>query len=755
MQAVLTQLSDQPLLTQALQQVSILPEAVLPQAQFDALEAIAQVLKLCVAQLNLYFDQQQAHDFIEVALQADKVLDSRLGISETALFLDHKIQHLLIDEFQDTSVSQFNIIEKLLDTWQVGDGKTLFLVGDPMQSIYRFRESQVGLFLQVKAVGIAHLKPKSLVLSANFRSSKSIVEGNNTFFQSIFPKAEDIYQGAICYSPSEAASEEVATEAITFHPFAYDQLTQEAKKVAQIVKASQAENPKADVAILVRNRSHLSLIAQQLKQQKIVFESLKITKLKDHLLTRDLFSLTKALLHLGDKLAWLSLLRSPWCGLKLDDLLVLSESTDMVIYHQLNDHQICSKLSSDGQERATYFYACLHDCIENEGRFSFVELVTHAIDQLGITKSLSKTDTIIKQQFLQIIANCEQQQALNVETIESALDDLYAPSEVSKVKLMTIHQSKGLEFDTVIIPGLGRASKSDDSPMIRIKEFSNQLLLLAPIKSSMDLNESSTYTYLKYIDAQQTKFETMRLLYVAMTRAKRKLHLLGAVNQNNEAVSGSLLSLLMRFYRHKFEQLDLSQDGGHFVDEPDFMRIAEIKTPSLHDQISGEMIEHQQNFDQLFKSLIGTLVHQYLENENFLPQRSEIKNRLIELGASPESIDKWSDFVIQLLDNTKSDKNFDWLFKPRATTQVEVEFIIDEKLIIIDRLFIEDDVLWVIDFKTAQRHSQETLEQFSQRQRSKYSQQLQLYQQCLSKIYTNKIQCALYCPAEKLLIPLD
>ena len=755
LQAVLTQLSEQPLLTQALQQVSILPEAVLPQEQFDALETIAQVLKLCVAQLNLYFDQEQAHDFIEVALQADKALDSRLGVSETALFLDYKIQHLLIDEFQDTSVSQFNIIEKLLDTWQLGDGKTLFLVGDPMQSIYRFRESQVGLFLQVKAAGIAHLKPISLVLSANFRSSKSIVEANNTFFQSIFPEEDEIYQGAISYSSSIAASDATDENAVVFHPFAYDQYHQEAQRVVELVQTAQQQTPDEEVAILVRSRSHLKIIAQQLSQSQIAFESLKITKLKDHLLTRDLLSLTKALLHLGDKLAWLSVLRSPWCGLVLDDLLTLSEQDHPVIYHQLIDENIQQKLTNDGQKRAAYLYSCLYDAIENQGRFSFVELLTHAIDQLGITKSLSKTDTIIKQQFLQIIANCEQQQSLNSETIVSALEDLYAPSESSQVKLMTIHQSKGLEFDTVIIPGLGRGTKSDDSPVIRIKEFSNNLLLLAPIKSAMDLNETSTYAYLKHIDSQQTKFETMRLLYVAMTRAKRNLHLMGAVNQNNETISGSLLSLLMRFYRHRFEGIDQSEDANHHIDEPDFRRIAKLKTPHLKDQNATEMVDYQQNFDQMFKPLIGTLVHQYLENEHFLPKHSEIKNRLIELGVSPQSIEEWCDFVVHLLRNAKTDSNFDWLFKSRASTQVEAEFIIDGKLIIIDRLFVEDDILWVIDFKTAQKNPGETIEQFSQRQRNKYSQQLQHYQQCLSTIYTYKIQCALYCPAEMVLIPFE
>ena len=87
----------------------------------------------------------------------------------------------------------------------------------------------------------------------------------------------------------------------------------EAQTVLGIVQSTLAEHPTNKIAILVRSRTHLLEITPLLKQHNIEFESLKITPLKDHLLTRDLFSLARALMHLGDKLAWLSVLRSPWC----------------------------------------------------------------------------------------------------------------------------------------------------------------------------------------------------------------------------------------------------------------------------------------------------------------------------------------------------------------------------------------------------------------------------------------------------------
>jgi ATP-dependent exoDNAse (exonuclease V) beta subunit len=661
----------------------------------------------------------------------------------------------LIDEFQDTSTSQFNTIEKLIKHWQTNDGKTLFLVGDPMQSIYRFRESQVGLFLQVKVSGIANIKPTSLLLSTNFRSSKSIVEGNNRFFQDIFPAHEDIYQGAISYSFSQAASNTTKHQAINLHPFTNNQFAQEAQTVLDIVQSILAEHPANKIAILVRSRTHLVEITPLLKQHNIEFESVKITPLKDHLLTRDLFSLARALMHLGDKLAWLSVLRSPWCGLTLDDLLLLSADDSQIIYAQLTNENTLAQLSQDGQKRAQHLHACLQEILDNQGQFNFVELLTFAIDQLGISRSLSQSDTLIKDQFLSIVNTCEQQQSLDIETIKAALDELYAPSEKAKVKLMTIHQSKGLEFDTVIMPGLGRGARNDDSPMMHMKEFSDQSLLLAPIKSSLDTDEGQTYTYLKYVEVQQNKFETMRLLYVAMTRAKHQLHLLGHVNQNHQVAKKSLLALLIPFYQNVFDQIPAPQAQAETSNQaPSLQRLKQIITPPIKEQELGETLEYQQNFERLFKSLLGTLIHQYYEQGLFDPSADNIKARLLEIGTPLNEIDQWQGFVLKLLNNTKGDPQFEWLFKDRSSTLVEAEFVIHERMIAIDRLFVDNDILWIIDFKTAEPLADESLDQFIHRQQSQHTKQLLFYKEALADVYNNTIKCALYCPAVSQLIEI-
>lgn len=750
---IIQSLVGQEELKVALQGLGQLPDSDFSQAQVITLKMITQVLKLCVAQLNIYFKDKQAHDFIEVALNADQALDTQVDVSDTALFLDYKVQHLLIDEFQDISASQFNTIEKLMNQWQIDDGKTLFLVGDPMQSIYRFRESQVGLFLQVRDSGIANIQPISLVLKTNFRSSQGIVAGNNEFFQDMFPEHDDVHQGAIRYSPSTANSKEVDEKAIVFHPFAHDQFLLEAQAVSDIVKDSLAKNANGTIAILVWMRNHSEYIAQQLKRNDIDFESVDITKLKNHLFARDLLSLTKALLHLGDKLAWLSVLRAPWCGLVLNDLLALSESDEHIIYQQLNDDSILDKLSEDGQKRVKHLHHCLQDVINNQGRIAFVELLTYALNQLGLSNNtLSKTELAIKDKFLQIIYDCEQRQLLNTETVESAMENLYAPSDKVQVKLMTIHQSKGLEFDTVIIPGLGKKPRSDDSPIIRLREFSNKSLLLAPVKSATETTESGAYRYLKFIELQQSHFESMRLLYVAMTRAKTKLHLLGAVNKSGNIGKNTLLELLAPFFAHYFDNIDTNTDTIEYSKKPKLQRFSELQTPTNQTQEQGETVEYQQNFERLFKGALGTLVHQYYEQELFAPTVENIRNRLIKIGTAPKDIEHWQAFIIKLLDNTKNDEKFDWLFKARSTTQNEAEFVIDGNTIAIDRLFVDEGTLWLIDFKTAEPVKDEPLDTFIKRQQKQHAKQLLFYKTAMSEIYDYPVCCALYCPSVSQLI---
>jgi ATP-dependent helicase/nuclease subunit A len=455
-------------------------------------------------------------------------------------------------------------------------------------------------------------------------------------------------------------------------------------------------------------------------------------------------------------LAWLSILRAPWCGLNLKDLLAFSDSIDKTIFSQLIDDDIVKYLSADGAVRSRHLFLAIEEAIYCEGKFSFVERFSYALSQLCNEIELSEQEKSIRSQFLSLLNHCELNQGLDIKTIEMMVKDLFAPSKSAPIKLMTIHQAKGLEFDTVIIPGLGKKGKSDSLALMQIQEFSNKNILLAPIKSSYEDSESKTYLYLQYLQKQQTHFELMRVLYVAMSRAKDKIHLLGGVSKTGKAVSGSLLSFLSHYFQKSIDDIPI-QDTSIPVEAslPKLQRNKSLSTVS--NRGGGDITQSKNlpsNVDLIYQSALGSIVHYFLEHSLFEPSFESIDARFREFGLPPKLIHSYSKTASLLLLNTKRDKDFEWLFKYRDSTEVEAEYSSSTKTVIIDRLFIEDDSLWIIDFKTASLNEGESMDSFIERQKLSHQKQIKTYQEVLEDFFKIPSKIALYCPAVSKLILL-
>ncbi|HTS52198.1 MAG TPA: UvrD-helicase domain-containing protein, partial [Burkholderiales bacterium] len=130
-------------LTAALVEVKLLPAPEYTDEQWRLIEALGALLPLALAQLELVFRARGTVDFTQMLLAANRALGEPDAPTDLALALDYRLRHLLIDEFQDTSLSQYQLLLRLTAGWEPGDGRTVFAVGDPMQSIYRFREAEV------------------------------------------------------------------------------------------------------------------------------------------------------------------------------------------------------------------------------------------------------------------------------------------------------------------------------------------------------------------------------------------------------------------------------------------------------------------------------------------------------------------------------------------------------------------------------------------------------------------------------------
>src|SRR5258708_1515063 len=189
-------------LREALEALLRMPNERYTDEQWQTLGAILELLPRAAAHLKLVFAEHGETDFTEVAQGAVRALGTAGSPTDLLLTLDTRIRHILVDEFPDTSDSQYALLERLTAGWEPDDGRTLFLVGDPMQSIYRFREAEVGLFLQAWHHGIGDVRLEPLKLSANFRSQAGIVDWVNDAFSRIMPPQEEIATGALPYAPS-------------------------------------------------------------------------------------------------------------------------------------------------------------------------------------------------------------------------------------------------------------------------------------------------------------------------------------------------------------------------------------------------------------------------------------------------------------------------------------------------------------------------------------------------------------------------
>jgi ATP-dependent exoDNAse (exonuclease V) beta subunit len=194
-----------------------LPQPQLSEAEWATVECFARLLRLAAGQLWLAFQEAGEVDFIEIAARAGLALGEDEAPTDLAQALDYRIRHLLVDEFQDTSPSQVGLIGKLTRGWMPGDGRTLFVVGDPMQSIYRFRKADVGLFLRVRERGIGDIRLEHLRLFRNNRSYPGIVDWVNSAFPSIFPAADAPETGAVRYAPSAATRAARADSEVVVH----------------------------------------------------------------------------------------------------------------------------------------------------------------------------------------------------------------------------------------------------------------------------------------------------------------------------------------------------------------------------------------------------------------------------------------------------------------------------------------------------------------------------------------------------------
>ncbi len=813
---------DSNKLRQALHDVRLLPPSCYTETQWEVLGSIMRLLPRAAAQLRLIFQIHNRVDFTEVAQAAVRALGEPEMPTDLALALDYRIRHLLIDEFQDTSISQYELVTRLTAGWEPGDGRSMLIVGDPMQSIYRFREAEVGLFLRARAEGIGNITLHPISLSANFRSQQGIVDWVNTTFARVMPEREDIALGATPYIASAAMHRLLDGIAVRVHPFFDDDHAAEAVKVVEIVLEVQKTDPSATTAILVRNRNHLHEIAPRLRNAGLKFRAVDIEGLAFRPVVQDLLALTRALIHPGDRLAWLALLRAPWCGLTLADIHALVSAPDSSVpmdgsvWELLDDDLRVATVSTDGQARLARMREILRLCLDNRHRQTLRETVEAAWLALGGPACVDDlADLEDAAAYFDLLEARESAGSVGVGVLEEGLARLYALPDLkadNTLQVMTIHKAKGLEFDHVILPGLGRSSRSNDKRLFMWMEHlrtglpsdetgRGENLLLAPIQET-GTDPDRIYAWLEKLDSEKEHLEDERLLYVAATRARKRLHLLGSTGvlhspdgqyELRPPARKSLLSKIWPVVQPIYEEAaaqaacSVRLPASSIPDSEEPGRMGEYPIDqSLRRLVSGWMLpaappaikwQAQQPASSTRGDVeyswagetarhIGNIVHRWLRHiaeeslENWNVTRIEalrdtVRHQLAACGMDRHSreTDTAAGRVIAALGHAVSDTRGRWLLGPQQDASNELRMTTVTKGqpqdLVIDRTFCDaDGQRWVVDYKTSS-HEGADVEGFLSREKDRYRAQLDRYAELMRRVDNKPVRRGLYFPLLK------
>lgn len=813
-----------PEFLETLDELRLLPTDAEIREDLQAFAALSELLRLALAELQVLFTERGLVDHTAVANTAVNALETG-ALEDWAQLNNERLQHILIDEFQDTSADQLRLLAALTQDWQPNEDRSLFLVGDPMQSIYQFRDADVGLFSITQRRGVGAMSLQPLRLMRNFRSRPSIVAFINTSFAQIFPREDHALLAAARYVPCVAGHSEGdpadGPDGVTCHAVVgvgEDGVNAEATRVVHIVRETWSLDRAASIAVLVSSRRHAGPLVAALQEAGFPVQGVDLVALADTPVVLDLIALTRALHDLTDRIAWLALLRSPACGLTLETLTrwMPSFETPMTIADALRSAinefgaeadcqgEHIAFLSQDERERIARLWQAIVP--ELSSREPLAQRVERCWLRLRgpwcYPSSSAPTDA---RRYLDTLAIHEASgRWRGVEDFDWMLDGLYAAPQASvisaqqTVQVMTVHRAKGLEFDCVILPGLARVPRGDESDLLNalrwIDDQGQEAWIMAPIRAAHESSDQNLLRWIKRKRYQRALNERTRVWYVAATRAKRWLHWVAQRESFDTAPrKGTPLATLWPALAQAFQQSErdsaLSQpealthsptftdadaltirDGQaqperHLARLP--LRLPAIAlAPAVHAAIvpvaETSPIDLRWVWVGSAARRAGTVVHRELErlaHQKILPtdvdeflvaHASRWRAALHREGVAVNELTAMGQRVSLAIGRCLRDSQGRWLLSdhgPENEVELPLTGWVAGELVtgVLDRCFIDGGCRWVVDYKTT-THEGGDLELFLAEQARRYTPQMRRYVELVKPLGPQPVRAGLYFP---------
>ncbi|MDG2252257.1 MAG: UvrD-helicase domain-containing protein [Methylophilaceae bacterium] len=749
---------------------------------FPIMPSLFRLLTLMYAELKIALKGKNQIDFTEVQLTAIAVLKER----PIEVVLGHDVSHIFVDEYQDTNDTQEAFLKLITNNFHYDPSKSLFIVGDSMQSIYRFRKAEVKHFINAKRDGIGGLKLKNRELNKNFRSCEKIINWCNDYMPMIFPQ-ENSDKGAAPYLPFTYGGEEVG-DGTSIHYLQTNAFTKkslfraEAKFVVEKIESLRKEKPGLEIAMLTRTRQTIREILSEMRRKKIPFKAIGIDQVKDQQIYQDIMSLTKALYNLDDKVHWIAILRAPWCGLDLRSLSILFEyNHNKDAWEVINDTNITNKLDEDNKKRLYFLRNVITRTIGYRGRVSHRFFIESVWRMLMGDKCLRDNDDLDHiDTFLDLVDECSNSLSINFNKLDKITDEIHITNNTTgknPVKISTIHAAKGLEYDCVILPNLNRRVKPDDKPLILLDGDN-----LISIKNNNEKTEN-LFNYNWKKERIRIENEQIRLLYVAITRAKKECHLIFSINEkkieeddeeitikedritkieNDPNIEGnSLLKILWPIVRDK-EIIKIKAEKPLKIDA-NIPKLRRLKIEHYSQEIEAHppspKHEIKKNHQNNIHTFTGILIHKYykliIKNQEDINKILSNKLDFImayfnDYGFKLNEIKEAKKVITSSLSSLLNSKDGKWIYQLYQDDIMEAEYLFDEENIfekrIPDRTFIHDNKRWIVDYKVVFNDKNLIPEA------KKHTTQLKKYEALFDDKY--QIQKAIYFTAQGYLVLL-
>jgi ATP-dependent exoDNAse (exonuclease V) beta subunit len=578
----------------------------------------------------------------------------------------------------------------------------------------------------------------------------------------------------------------------------------EARQMVALLRQARQDDPEGSIAVLVRAKTHLQPLVAELRQSgpELAYQAVEIEALDQRQAIQDLLALTRALHHRADRVNWLAILRAPWCGLVLADLHALAaDDHRSTIWQLMQDDARLSRLSADGQQRLAHVRSVLAEAYAHQGQHRprrWVEGIWQALGGPRCLQDASEAQDVTA--FFALLDSAEHKGSLDLDRLDEAMAKLFAAPDPKggAIQLMTVHKSKGLEFDTVLLPGLHRTLRGNDRGLLLWEEVLlgaadddsqahlAEALIVAPLPRRKPAKGAppSAYDYLQEFEKRRAAHEGQRVLYVAVTRARRQLHLLAKVKPSDKEgevcktpAKNTALAQLWPALGTQFEAAATEQHSQAHAqqsvessikvdtgDTPPFQPwLTRLAQPTINPPLiipPGYIKEDAGNDDldsleenRSLEAHVGTLIHRYLEiiatdglGKWSLTRIQALKPRfqrwLRQQGHDEKECVTGTEKIARHLAITLESEDGRWLLSSHQQAAAELALSApingNPRSQIIDRSFIHQGIYWVVDYKTAELHDADDAS-FISKQLGQYHEQLTNYAQLMANTASTPI----------------